>query len=79
LNNSRLIAGAVAALMAGGAMAGPTVTLGTPLGATLGVALGTFLGNRLGVPLPLAAGGLLIVGAASLATGIWIVRRKRNR
>jgi len=77
---TNLVAAALALTAATTAAAGPTVPLGTPLGRTLGVGLGSLLGTQLGgVALPIVGGGLLAVAAASLAFGIWIVRRKKNR
>ena len=77
-----VVAGSLALTVASAALAG-----GTPLGTALGNGLGTALGNglgaalgfQLGVPLPIVGGGLLTVAAASLAVGIWIVRRKKDR
>ena len=50
------------------------VTLGGPLGATLGFVLGTPVGSVL----PIASVGLLGVSALSLAIGIYIVKRKKH-
>lgn len=72
--------GALAA--ADAALAGPTIPLGSPLGNPLGLTLGTTLGSVLGIPLdvvPVAGSVLLLVAAASLALGIYIVRHKRHR
>jgi len=79
LNFVKLIAVVSGFAMAGLALAGPTVPLGTPLGTTLGLVLGSALGERLGGVLPIASGGLLLVATLSLIFGIYIVRRKRNR
>ena len=76
---SKLIVGIIAFLMAGGALAGRTVPLGTSLGRNLGVTLGEVLGLPLGADLPIAGVALLMVAAGSLVTGIYIVRRKKNR
>ena len=52
--------------------------LGGTLGNALGDALGSFLGSPLGSVLPLASVGLLGVSVASLAFGIYIVKRKKR-
>jgi hypothetical protein len=67
---------------AGSAMAIPLGhPLGNPLGHVLGLPLGGRLGSLLGLTLgdTLPASGILVVAAASLALGIYIVRRKRHR
>jgi hypothetical protein len=78
---------AIATLAAAGVTwAGPGVPLGTPVGVTVGATLGQVVGFAVGGPLgtnvggvlPIG-GGLLLVGAGSLALGIWIARRKRKR
>jgi hypothetical protein len=69
----RSIAGTLAFAMSSAAYAG------VPLGAPLGVPLGGALGITVGTVLPIAGGGLLLVGATSLALGIWIARRKQKR
>ena len=78
----QLVAG-VLGLVAAGTSAAQTISLGTtlglPLGRPLGVTLGRLLGLPLGDVLPFAGSGILVVAAASLATGIYIVRRKRGR
>jgi hypothetical protein len=79
VNLNKLIVGTFAWSMAGAALAGPTVPLGTPLGTTLGVALGAVLGGvPLGSDLPIASVALLTIAAVSLVVGIGIVRRKKN-
>ncbi|HEX3631350.1 MAG TPA: hypothetical protein VHZ01_02485 [Casimicrobiaceae bacterium] len=86
MNAAKLIVAALAASAAGPALA--LVALGTPLGQSLGqalgvTALGAALGNLLGSPLgsvlPLATVGMLGVSAASLAFGIYIVKRNKHR
>jgi hypothetical protein len=86
LNAAKLIVTALAASAANPALA--LVALGTPLGESLGqalggTALGAALGNLLGSPLgsvlPLASVGLFGVSAASLAFGIYVVKRKKHR
>ena len=72
-----LVAGSLALTVASAALA--AAPLGTPLGGRLGIGLGSVLGFQLGAPLPIVGGGLLVVAAASLAFGIWIVRRKKDR
>jgi hypothetical protein len=82
----KLIVAALAASAANVALAGPTVPLGTglgqglglTLGGTLGDTLGFFLGSPLGSILP-ASVGLLSVSALSLAVGIYIIKRKKQR
>ena len=84
---SKLVSGAAALGAPAAAFAGPTIPLGQPLGLTLGeplgnalgAVLGTFLGTPLGAIVPLAGSGVLLVGAASLAFGIFLARRKRRR
>ena len=84
---SKLVSGAAALGAAGTALAGPTIPLGQPLGLSLGeplgnalgAVLGTFLGTPLGALVPVAGSGVLLVGAASLAFGIYLSRRKRRR
>lgn len=78
------------AVMAANAALAAVVALGTPLGeplgqvlgnrlgGALGGTLGSFLGSSLGSILPLASVGLLGVSAASLAFGIYIVKRKKR-
>ena len=90
MNSAKLIVAALAAPATNGALAA-VVALGTPLGeplgqglgdrlgGTLGAALGNLLGLQLGSVLPLASVGLLGVCAASLAFGIYIVKRKKHR
>jgi hypothetical protein len=90
LNAAKLIVAALAASAANVALAA-AVALGTPLGEPLGHALGgrlggalgstlgSLLGEPLGSVLPLASVGLLGVSAASLAFGIYIVKRKKHR
>jgi hypothetical protein len=85
LNAAKLIVTALAASAANGSWAA-AVALGTPLGEPLGHAgaLARFpapglLGSQLGSVLPLASVGLLGVSAASLAFGIYIVKRKKHR
>jgi hypothetical protein len=83
----RLIVGAVALLFASVAVAGTAPpALGTPLGFVLGTLLGvTALGGPvlggtvLGQVLPIVGGGVFLVAAASLALGIYIVRRKKAK
>ena len=86
MNAAKLIVAALAASATSPALA--LVALGTPLGQSLGqalgvTALGAALGNLLGSPLgsvlPLATVGMLGVSAASLAFGIYIVKRKKHR
>jgi hypothetical protein len=81
-----LIVTALAASAANPALA--LAALGTPLGESLGqalgitalgAALGNLLGSQLGSVLPLASVGLLGVSAASLAFGIYVVKRKKHR
>jgi hypothetical protein len=81
-----LIVTALAASAANPALA--LAALGAPLGESLGqalgltalgAALGNLLGSQLGSVLPLASVGLLGVSAASLAFGIYIVKRKKHR
>jgi hypothetical protein len=87
LNAAKLIVMALVASAANVALAGPTVPLGTALGRGLGLelggALGATLGFVLGTPfgsaLPIASVGLLGVSALSLAVGIYIVKRKKQR
>ena len=76
---TRLTVGMLALVAPCIAWAGPTVPLGTRLGAQLGLTLGGALGIPAGQVLPIAASGVLLVAAGSLALGIYIVRRKRNR
>jgi hypothetical protein len=78
LNMNRLIVGAGALLGANVASAA-AVALGVPLGSALGGRLGFLLGQSLGDVLPIAGSGVLLVAAVSLALGIYIVRRKRDR
>ncbi len=66
----RRYAGLLAMFAAGAANAG-SVTLGTPLGLSLG-------GVALGGVLPIAGGAVLVVAATSLVIGIRIARRKRK-
>jgi len=87
VNAAKLIVAVLAASAANVALAGPTVPLGTALGrglgltlgGPLGATLGFFLGSPLGSVLPLASVGLLGVSALSLAVGIYIVKRKKQR
>ena len=82
MKTQRWIAGVSAVVASGTALAGvSTVPLGTPVGFTLGGALGVTLGDLIAVGgvLPIAGGGMLLVGAASLGLGIWIARRKHRR
>jgi hypothetical protein len=88
LNAAKVIVAALAALAGNVALAAAAVPLGTPLGeplgqalgiTALGAALGNLLGSPLGSVLPLASVGLLGVSAASLACGIYIVKRKKHR
>jgi hypothetical protein len=83
-----VVAAAASLAFANVAIAGPsTVPLGTTLGSRLGIGLGELLGRplgdvlglQLGQVLPVASGGLMLVAAASLVTGIVIVRRKLKR
>ena len=79
---NRLLAGALAIVLATPAVAGPAVPLGTPLGSALGIllggpTLGGVLGLTVGANLPLAGSGLLVVAAVSLVAAIRIARRKR--
>ena len=83
---SRWTCGIAAVAAPGFAWAGPGVPLGTPVGVTVGATLGQVVGSVVGGPLGTAVGGvlpigggLLMVGAGSLALGIWIARRKRKR
>jgi hypothetical protein len=90
LNAAKWIVAALAASAANWALAA-FVPLGTPLGHplgqglgnrlgdALGETLGSFLGSSLGSMLPHASVGLLGVSAASLAFGIYIVKRKKHR
>jgi hypothetical protein len=87
LNVAKLIVAALAGSEANAALAA-AVALGTPLGeplgqalgvTALGAALGSLLGSPLGSVLPLASLGLLGVSAASLAFGIYIVKRRKHR
>lgn len=90
LNAAKLIVTALAASAANAASAA-AVALGTPLGEplgqalgdTLGGALGSALGSLLGEPLgsvlPLASVGLFGVSAASLAFGIYVVKRRKHQ
>jgi len=90
LKAAKWIAAAAAASTANAALAA-AVALGTPLGEPLGQGLGNRLGGALGVVLgdllgsqldsvlPLASVGLFGVSAASLAFGIYIVKRKNQR
>ena len=81
------ICGITALASAGGAWAGTVVPVGTPVGVTVGTTLGQVvgfvvggpLGSTVGSVLPIGGGGLLLVGAGSLALGIWIARRKQKR
>lgn len=82
----RWICGTAALGAASVAWAGPGVPLGTPVGLAVGATLGQVVGFVVGGPLgisvggvPPMGGGLLLVGAGSLALGIWIARRKRTR
>lgn len=68
---------ALAAVVALGTRLGEP--LGQGLGNRLGGALGDVLGSQLGSVLPLASVGLFGVSAASLAFGIYIVKRKKQR
>ena len=89
MNAAKLIVAAWAASAANAALA--VQALGTPLGEPLGQglggrlgnalggALGSFLGEPLGSVLPFASAGLFGVSAASLAFGIYIVKRKKHR
>ena len=83
MNAAKLIVAVWAASAASAALAA-VVALGTPLGEPLGQRLGGALGNALGAALaplgsvPLASVGLLGVSAASLAFGIYIVKRKKR-
>ena len=68
------------------AWAGTAIPLGTPVGVTVGATLGQVVGFVVGGPLGTTVGGvlpigggLLLVGAGSLALGIWIARRKQMR
>jgi hypothetical protein len=70
----KLVGGTVALAVTSTALA-QVVPLGTGLGSPLGLTLG----NLLGTPLPIVGGGLLVVAAASLGIGIWMVRHKKNR
>jgi len=87
LNAMKLIVAAWTGSMANAALAAVAVPLGTPLGhplglrlgGTLGTTLGSLLGSPLGEILPVASVGLLTVSAASLAVGIYIVKRKKRR
>ena len=87
MNAAKLIVAVLAASTANVALAGPTVPLGTALGrglgltlgGPLGATLGFFLGSPLGSVLPIASVGLLGVSALSLAVGIYIVKRKKQR
>ena len=87
MTTHRWIAAIAALAAAGVAWAGPIVPLGTPVGQTVGSAVGAAVGFVLGAPLginlagtlPVTGGGLLLVGAGSLALGIWIARRKQKR
>lgn len=87
MNAAKWMVAALAASAANVAFAG-VVALGSPLGeplgrvlggTALGVALGDLLGSQLGSVLPLASVGLLGVSAASLAFGIYIVKRRKHR
>jgi hypothetical protein len=87
LNAAKWVVAAVAASAANVALAA-AVALGAPLGeplgqvlgaTALGTALGNLLGSQLGAVLPLASVGLLGVSAASLAFGIYIVKRKKHQ
>ena len=87
LSAAKWVVAAVAASAANVAFAA-AVALGAPLGeplgrvlggTALGSALGNLLGAQLGAGLPLASVGLLGVSAASLAFGIYIVKRKKHR
>ena len=78
MTTTRLIVGmqvAILASAASAAAAGPTVPLGTPVGVGLGSLLG---GHVLGQALPLVGGGMVVLAAACLALGIYIVRRKQK-
>jgi len=84
---NRSVCGIAALAATGVAWAGPGVPLGTPVGITVGATLGQVvgfvvggpLGSSVGSVLPIGGGGLLLVGAGSLALGIWIARCKRKR
>ena len=87
LNAAKWVVAALTASAANVAFAG-NVALGAPLGeplgrvlggTALGTALGNLLGSQLGAVLPLASVGLLGVSAASLAFGIYIVKRKKHQ
>lgn len=88
MNATKLIVAALAASAANVALAGPTVVplgtalgrnLGLTLGGPLGATLGFLLGSPLGSALPIASVSLLGVCAASLAVGIYIVKRKKHQ
>ena len=87
MNAAKLIVAALAVSAANVALAGPTVPLGTALGrglglnlgGPLGATLGFVLGTPFGSALPIASVGLLGVSALSLAVGIYIVKRKKQR
>jgi predicted MFS family arabinose efflux permease len=79
VNKTRIALGASTLVMAQTTVAGGVVPPVVPLGVSLGTALGSVLGTPLGIALPMSIDGLLIVAAASLVAGIWIVKRKRAR
>jgi hypothetical protein len=76
----KLIVGVLAAMFASVAFAGPGVPLGTPVGSVLGTVLGiqALGGTVVGQVLPIVGGGVFLIAAASLALGIYIVRRKQK-
>ena len=70
------LVGALAAGLANVASAG-AIPLGRPLGIALG---GRVLGTvALGEMLPFIGSGVLLVGASTLAIGIYLIRRKNKR
>ena len=77
----KLVSGALTLTATGAAFAGPSIPLGEPLGFALGTALGDALGATLGIPLgdvSLAGSSVLLLGAACLAFGTYLARRKRQ-
>ncbi|PTN11053.1 hypothetical protein [Nitrosomonas aestuarii] len=81
MNMSRnLFISSILLLISGHAIAGGA--LGTPVGIPVGIQLGQTLGNilpiALGSALPVTIGGVLGIGAVSLAVGIHLVKRKKK-
>ena len=77
MNMTRLIVGTLALVAASAASAG-VPPLGTPVGEVMGATLGGLMGGPLGRFI-VESGTLLLIGAATLVVGIYIVRRKQRR